>query len=109
MPLQIDIRWDVSMTLEEGMRRCADQIDCGYENRDSDSFCRACALPSLYIPLSGRSVVEALLSQGGYAAVFRGLDRNLARHLPTKVLSPSNTTPSDRDTFFLHATIPPPL
>ena len=70
MPLQIDIRWDVSMTLEEGMRRCADQIDCGYENRDSDSFCRACALPLLYTPLIGRYIVEALLSKGDMQQYF---------------------------------------
>ena len=71
--LEMGIHQGVPMTSEEGMRRCADQVDCGYENRDSDSFCRACALPLLYTALIGRYVVEALLSKGGYAAVFRGV------------------------------------
>ncbi len=105
MPLQMDIRWAVPITSEEGMRRCADQIDCGYENRDSDSFCRACALPLLYTPLIGRYVVEALLSKGGYAAVFRGVDANLSRHVAIKVLLPSKTTPSERDHFLREARI----
>lgn len=61
------------------MPRCADLVDCGYENRDSDLFCRACALPLLHTALAGRYVVEALLSKGGYAAVFRGVDQNLAQ------------------------------
>src|SRR2546423_5091761 len=81
------------------MRRCADQVDCGYENRDSDSFCRACALPLLYTALIGRYVVEALLSKGGYAAVFRGVDQNLSRHVAIKVLLPSKTTPVNATIF----------
>jgi serine/threonine protein kinase len=93
------------MTSEEGMRRCTDQADCGYENRDSDSFCRACALPLLYTALTGRYVVEALLSKGGYAAVFRGVDQNLSRHVAIKVLLPSKTTPSERDHFLREARI----
>ncbi|HZT98919.1 MAG TPA: serine/threonine-protein kinase, partial [Ktedonobacteraceae bacterium] len=88
-----------------GMRRCADQVDCGYENRDSDSFCRACALPLLYTALIGRYVVEALLSKGGYAAVFRGVDSNLSRPVAIKVLLPSKTTPSERDHFLREARI----
>ena len=44
------------------MRRCADLADCGNENRDSDVFCRVCALPLLSTALAGRYVVEALIS-----------------------------------------------
>src|SRR5579883_3630244 len=90
---------------EEGMRRCADQVDCGYENRDSDSFCRACALPLLNTALVGRYVVEALLSKGGYAAVFRGIDRNLSRPVAIKVLLPSKTNAKERENFLLEARI----
>ncbi|GCF07799.1 protein kinase domain-containing protein [Dictyobacter arantiisoli] len=87
------------------MRRCADQVDCGYDNRDSDLFCRACALPLLDTALAGRYIVEALLSKGGYAAVFRGIDRNLSRHIAIKVLLPSKTTPNERDHFLREARI----
>lgn len=87
------------------MRRCADQVDCGYENRDSDSFCRACALPLLNTALVGRYVVEALLSKGGYAAVFRGIDRNLSRPVAIKVLLPSKTNAKERENFLLEARI----
>ena len=87
------------------MRRCTDQADCGYDNRDSDLFCRACALPLLKTALAGRYVVEALLSKGGYAAVFRGVDQNLSRHIAIKVLLPSKTTPSERDHFLREARI----
>ncbi|GHO83448.1 protein kinase domain-containing protein [Dictyobacter formicarum] len=87
------------------MRRCADQVDCGYDNRDSDLFCRACALPLLDTALAGRYVVEALLSKGGYAAVFRGIDQNLSRHIAIKVLLPSKTTPNERDHFLREARI----
>ncbi|HTI15512.1 MAG TPA: serine/threonine-protein kinase [Dictyobacter sp.] len=87
------------------MRRCADQVDCGYDNRDSDLFCRACALPLLETALAGRYVVEALLSKGGYAAVFRGVDQNLSRHIAIKVLLPSKTTPNEREHFLREARI----
>lgn len=87
------------------MRRCADQIDCGYDNRDSDLFCRACALPLLNTALAGRYFVEALISKGGYAAVFRGVDQNLSRHIAIKVLLPSKTTTSERDHFLREARI----
>ncbi len=87
------------------MRRCADQVDCGYDNRDNDVFCRACALPLLDTALAGRYTVEALLSKGGYAAVFRGIDRNLSRHIAIKVLLPSKTTPSEREHFLREARI----
>lgn len=87
------------------MRRCADQVDCGYDNRDSELFCRACALPLLYTALAGRYVVEALLSKGGYAAVFRGVDQNLSRRIAIKVLLPSKTTPSEREHFLREARI----
>ncbi|GER88716.1 hypothetical protein KDW_28780 [Dictyobacter vulcani] len=87
------------------MRRCADQVDCGYDNRDSDLFCRACALPLLDTALAGRYIVEALLSKGGYAAVFRGIDQNLSRHIAIKVLLPSKTTPNERDHFLREARI----
>jgi serine/threonine protein kinase len=87
------------------MRRCADQVDCGYNNRDSDLFCRACALPLLDTALAGRYVVEKLLSKGGYAAVFRGIDKNLSRRIAIKVLLPSKTTPNERDHFLREARI----
>jgi len=87
------------------MRRCADQVDCGYENRDSDLFCRACALPLLNTALMGRYLVEALISKGGYAAVFRGIDQNLSREIAIKVLLPSKTTHGERDHFLREATI----
>jgi serine/threonine protein kinase len=87
------------------MRRCADLVDCGYDNRDSDLFCRACALPLLNTALAGRYVVEALISKGGYAAVFRGVDRNLSRYIAIKVLLPSKTTPHEHDHFLREARI----
>jgi Serine/threonine protein kinase len=87
------------------MRRCADQVDCGFDNRDSDLFCRACALPLLDTALAGRYVVEKLLSKGGYAAVFRGIDKNLSRRIAIKVLLPSKTTPNERDHFLREARI----
>ncbi len=87
------------------MRRCADLIDCGYDNRDSDLFCRACALPLLDTALAGRYIVEALISKGGYAAVFRGIDQNLSRHIAIKVLLPSKTTYIERDHFLREARI----
>src|SRR6266702_3908567 len=87
------------------MRRCADLVDCGYENRDSESFCRACALPLLNTTLAGRYVIEALLSKGGYAAVFRGVDQNLSRHIAIKVLLPSKTTFSEHEHFLREARI----
>jgi serine/threonine protein kinase len=87
------------------MRRCADLIDCGYDNRDSELFCRACALPLLNTALAGRYAVEALISKGGYAAVFRGIDRNLSRHIAIKVLLPSKTTSNEREHFLREARI----
>ncbi len=87
------------------MPRCADLVDCGYENRDSDLFCRACALPLLHTALAGRYVVEALLSKGGYAAVFRGVDQNLSRRIAIKVLLPSKTTPIEQEHFLREARI----
>ncbi|MBX5451367.1 MAG: tetratricopeptide repeat protein [Thermogemmatispora sp.] len=90
---------------EEGMRRCADLDDCGYENRESDLFCRACALPLLGTALAGRYVVEALISKGGYAAVFRGVDRHLSRYVAIKLLLPSRTTTSEREHFLREARI----
>src|SRR5579859_1898356 len=87
------------------MRRCADQVDCGYDNRDSDLFCRACSLPLLHTALAGRYVVDALVSKGGYAAVFRGVDQNLSRHIAIKVLLPSKTTSNERDHFLREARI----
>lgn len=87
------------------MRRCADLVDCGYDNRDSELFCRACALPLLNTALAGRYVVEALISKGGYAAVFRGTDQNLSRHIAIKVLLPSKTTTSEREHFLREARI----
>jgi serine/threonine protein kinase len=87
------------------MPRCTDLVDCGYDNRDSDLFCRACALPLLYTALAGRYVVEALISKGGYAAVFRGIDQNLSRRIAIKVLLPSKTTPSEQEHFLREARI----
>src|SRR5690348_5715478 len=87
------------------MPRCADLVDCGYDNRDSDLFCRACALPLLYTALAGRYVVEALISKGGYAAVFRGVDQNLSRRIAIKVLLPSKTTPNEQEHFLREARI----
>jgi serine/threonine protein kinase len=87
------------------MRRCADLVDCGYDNRDSDLFCRACALPLLNTPLAGRYLVDALLSKGGYAAVFRGIDQRLSRRTAIKVLLPSKTTPLEREHFLREARI----
>src|SRR2546423_8677980 len=82
------------------MRRCADLADCGNDNRDSDSFCRACALPLLNTALAGRYIVEALISKGGYAAVFRGVDQNLSRRIAIKVLLPSKQRLSNMNTSF---------
>lgn len=87
------------------MRRCADLADCGYDNRDSELFCRACALPLLKTALAGRYMVEALISKGGYAAVFRGVDRNLSRPIAIKVLLPSKTTPIEHEHFLREARI----
>src|SRR2546426_5220544 len=87
------------------MRRCADLADCGYDNRDSDLLCRACALPLLGTALLTRYVVDALISKGGYAAVFRGIDQNLSRPVAIKVLLPSRTTPSEREHFLREARI----
>ncbi len=87
------------------MKRCADQIDCGYENRDSDLFCRACALPLLNTALAGRYRIHALISKGGYAAVFHGMDLNLSRRIAIKVLLPSRTTPGEREHFLREARI----
>jgi serine/threonine protein kinase len=89
----------------EGMRRCADLADCGNENRDSDVFCRACALPLLSTALAGRYVVEALISKGGYAAVFRGVDQNLSRRIAIKVLLQNKTTPTEQEHFLREARI----
>jgi serine/threonine protein kinase len=55
--------------------------------------------------LAGRYIVEALLSKGGYAAVFRGVDRNLTRHIAIKVLLPSKTTPIEQEHFLREARI----
>src|SRR6266849_6466226 len=90
---------------ENTLPRCADLVDCGYDNRDSDLFCRACALPLLYTALAGRYVVEALISKGGYPAVFRGVDQNLSRRIAIKVLLPSKTTPSEQEHFLREARI----
>jgi len=87
------------------MRRCADMADCGYDNRDNDHFCRACALPLLGMALAGRYVVEALVSKGGYAAVFRGVDQHLSRRIAIKVLLPSKTTATEQDHFLREARI----
>src|SRR5713101_918666 len=69
--------WTADAYKEKGMRRCADLADCGYDNRDSELFCRACALPLLGTALARRYLLYALISKGGYAAVFRGVDQNL--------------------------------
>ena len=87
------------------MRRCADLVDCGYDNRDSDLFCRACALPLIGTALAGRYVLNALISKGGYAAVFRGVDQHLSRPVAVKVLLPSRTTPSEHEHFLREARI----
>lgn len=87
------------------MKRCADQVDCGYENRDSDLFCRACALPLLNTALAGRYRIHGLLSKGGYAAVFHGMDLNLSRRIAIKVLLPSKTTTSEHEHFLREARI----
>ena len=87
------------------MRRCADLANCGNENRDSDLFCRVCALPLLSTALAGRYVVEALVSKGGYAAVFRGVDQNLSRRIAIKVLLPNKTTPTEQEHFLREARI----
>lgn len=87
------------------MRRCADLADCGNENRDGDLFCRVCALPLLNTALAGRYVVEALISKGGYAAVFRGVDQNLSRRIAIKVLLQSKTTLSEQEHFLREARI----
>jgi serine/threonine protein kinase len=79
--------------------------DCGYDNRDSDHFCRACALPLLGTALAGRYVVEALVSKGGYAAVFRGVDQHLSRRIAIKVLLPSKTTATEQEHFLREARI----
>jgi len=55
--------------------------------------------------LAGRYVVEALISKGGYAAVFRGVDQNLSRRIAIKVLLPSKTTPSEQEHFLREARI----
>ena len=90
---------------ESILKRCADQIDCGYENRDSDLFCRACALPLLNTALAGRYKINALISKGGYAAVFHGVDQNLSRRIAIKVLLPSKTTQSEHEHFLREARI----
>ncbi len=87
------------------MKRCADQVDCGFENRDSDLFCRACALPLLNTALAGRYKILALISKGGYAAVFHGMDQNLSRRIAIKVLLPSKTTPAEHEHFLREARI----
>ncbi|HZU70317.1 MAG TPA: serine/threonine-protein kinase [Ktedonobacteraceae bacterium] len=55
--------------------------------------------------LAGRYVVEALISKGGYAAVFRGVDQNLSRRIAIKVLLPSKTTPAEQEHFLREARI----
>src|SRR6266513_2689754 len=87
------------------MRRCADLADCGNDNRDSDAFCRACALPLLSTALAGRYVIEALISKGGYAAVFHGVDQNLSRRIAIKVLLQNKTTPTEQEHFLREARI----
>jgi serine/threonine protein kinase/uncharacterized protein HemY len=87
------------------MRHCADKIDCGYANRDSDVFCQACRLPLLGMALAGRYKVEALISKGGYAAVYRGIDQKLSRHVAIKILLPSKTTSSEHEHFLREARI----
>ncbi|HEU5383247.1 MAG TPA: tetratricopeptide repeat protein [Ktedonobacteraceae bacterium] len=87
------------------MRRCADVADCGFDNRDTDHFCRGCALPLLGTALAGRYMVEALVSKGGYAAVFRGVDQHLSRRIAIKVLLPSKTTATEQEHFLREARI----
>jgi serine/threonine protein kinase len=87
------------------LKRCTDQMDCGYENRDSELFCRACALPLLHTALAGRYKILALISKGGYAAVFHGMDQNLSRRIAIKVLLPSKTTPIEQEHFLREARI----
>jgi serine/threonine protein kinase len=87
------------------MRRCADLADCGFDNRDNDQFCRSCALPLLGTALAGRYMVEALVSKGGYAAVFRGVDQHLSRKIAIKVLLHSKTTATEQEHFLREARI----
>src|SRR5260370_21354655 len=87
------------------MLRWADLAGCGHDNRDNDRFCRACALPLLNTSLAGRYVVEALLSKGGYAAVFRGVDQNLSRRIAIKVLLQNKTTSTEQEHFLREARI----
>ncbi|HLI07714.1 MAG TPA: serine/threonine-protein kinase [Ktedonobacteraceae bacterium] len=87
------------------MRRCADLVDCGFDNRDSDRFCRACALPLLNTALAGRYLIHGLISKGGYAAVFRGIDQHLSRRIAIKVLLPSKTSPKEQEHFLREARI----
>lgn len=87
------------------MRRCADLADCGYENRDSELFCQVCALPLLDTALAGRYMLNGLISKGGYAAVFRGVDHHLSRSIAVKVLLPSRTTTTEREHFLREARI----
>ncbi len=87
------------------MKRCTDQIDCDYENRDSELFCRACALPLLNTALASRYKILGLLSKGGYAAVFHGIDQNLSRRIAIKVLLGSKTTPIEQEHFLREARI----
>src|SRR5581483_969408 len=55
--------------------------------------------------LAGRYVVEALVSKGGYAAVFRGVDQHLSRRIAIKVLLPSKTTATEQEHFLREARI----
>lgn len=87
------------------MKRCADQVDCGYENRDSELFCRACGLPLLSTAMANRYIIHALISKGGYAAVYNGVDQNLSRRVAVKVLLPSRTTPTEQEHFLREARI----
>src|SRR5260370_6422763 len=87
------------------MRRCDDLFDCRYDNRDSDLFCKGCALPLLGTALAGRYAVDALISKGGYAAIFRGIDRHLSRPVAVKILLPSRTTPGEHEHFLREARI----
>jgi len=50
-------------------------------------------------------MIDSLISKGGYAAVFRGVDKNLSRPVAIKVLLPSRTTPGERDHFLREARI----
>src|SRR5437660_6777619 len=87
------------------MRRWADMAYFGYCNRKNDQFCRACDLPLLGTALAGRYVIEALVSKGGYAAVFRGVDQHLSRKIAMKVLLPSKTTATEQEHFLREARI----